>query len=414
VKSLWKWAILVIVAISVVSFVGSQAQQAGWSTQQVAQGADAANKRVVTPDVAVGPDGAVYVSWINQAEQSVNLAKYVTGQDPQTVQIVRDNAVVGTTVAAGNTLVCVAWEELGADFEIWQSCWQTANLSPVGNPVQLSTGGAAGQANGAGWGEFGFNFDNTIATTTNGPDKIYAIWVEEYATPKAAWSNDGINWQPCGDIPDSNEVVRYPTIYVDSTGRVWAAIADIQGPPPGPDIFVWFSDDQCASWQPQTKFNLTPTGLYSDGPGIVRLGDKLYEVNDDDAGAAPQTADIHLYTCDITASGLENCRRTVVHQDGGFPHIATDGKGLYVTSFPSTSASTVKYSYSCDAGQTWTAADVPGSAHLQAFRHSDFGAVVQRTRIATSAGSPNVYIVWGTRGGGQSSIMLGTRPKDCP
>jgi hypothetical protein len=414
VKSLWKWAILVIVAISVVSFVGSQAQQAGWSTQQVAQGADAANQRVVTPDVAVGPDGAVYVSWINQAEQSVNLAKYVTGQDPQTVQIVRDNAVVGTTVAAGNTLVCVAWEELGADFEIWQSCWKTADLSPVGDPVQLSTGGAAGQANGAGWGEFGFNFDNTIATTTNGPDKIYAIWVEEYATPKAAWSADGINWQPCGDILiQTKSCAIPPSMLIARVGCGLPSLIfrDLRLAQTSLSGSLMISVLAGSRRRSLISLRQVSTAM---APGIVRLGDKLYEVNDDDAGAAPQTADIHLYTCDITASGLENCRRTVVHQDGGFPHIATDGKGLYVTSFPSTSASTVKYSYSCDAGQTWTAADVPGSAHLQAFRHSDFGAVVQRTRIATSAGSPNVYIVWGTRGGGQSSIMLGTRPKDCP
>jgi hypothetical protein len=99
----------------------------------------------------------------------------------------------------------------------------------------------------------------------------------------------------------------------------------------------------------------------------------------------------------------------VVHKHGGFPHIATDGKGLYVTS---TNENQVLFSYSCDAGGSWTAANIPNKYNT-GFRDPDFGAALSRFRVATSAGSPNVYVAWFWRDEGKSNIMLASRPKDC-
>ncbi len=434
-KSWWKWC-TVAGAVALLAVWGSQAQQPTWHIQSVAQGPDTAKQRVVEPDIAVGSNGTVYVSYINQKANAVVLlqieVRVEEGQIKKNITatgIVRETGrVIGTTAAVNDILVCVDWEELSEEsgvHEVWQACWE----EPLENDEapkyvwRWSTEGViAGQANGAGWEEFGFNFDNTL--TTDG--KLYAVWTEDYSALKAGkvvfpspLPAELPAVQPCGDfpslpIPDAPN--RYPTIYVDQDGGVWVAVADVSYPP-GPNIWVWYSGDQCASWQ--GPWDITPTGLYSDGPGIVRLGDRIYEVNDDDAGAAPGTADIHLNTCAVTidaqgnVTGLDpaTCTRSVVHQDGGFPHIATDGRGLYVASNDG-QANEVKVSYSCDAGGSWTPANIPNRWNL-GYRDPDFGAVLSRIRVATSAGSPNVYVVWFWRSEGKSNIMLGILPKPC-
>ncbi len=399
-KSWWKWC-TVTVAVALFAVWGSQAQDSGWNIQSVASGPDAGKQRVLEMDVAVGADGAVYVSYIDQAANAVKLIK-MAGEAKQEAALERENRVAGTSVAVSSDKVCVAWEELGDVHEIWGACWNTADLAAAGEPGRISTEGAlAGQADGAGWGEFGLNFDNTFASDGT----LYAVWSEEYSALKAGKYANGA-WSACGELPDSTEVIRYPTVYVDSAGGVWVASGDLSYPP-GPDVYVWYSTDQCANWT--QRVNVTPTGLFSDGAGIVRLGDKIYEVNDDDAGADPGTADIHVNTCDVTAEGPANCVRNVVHKHGGFPHIATDGKGLYVTS---TNENQVLFSYSCDAGGSWNPANIP-NGYNTGFRDPDFGAALSRFRVATSAGSPNVYVAWFWRNEGQSNIMLASHPKPC-
>lgn len=414
VKSL-KWcAIAVVIALMVVW--GSQAQDQAWNIQSVAQGPDASKQRVVEPDVAVAPDGVVYVSYIDQKENAVMLLQIKDGAVTAKTGIKRETGrVVGTTVAVSDALVCVDWEELSDEsgvHEVWGACWEhplANDAAPKVEPWRWSTEGViAGQASGAGWEEFGFNFDNTFA-----PDgTLYAVWSEDYSKLVAAKYVGG-NVQACGEfpvegIPDVPN--RYPTVYVDSEGGVWVGVGDVSYPP-GPNIWVWYSGDQCASWK--GPVDITPTGLYSDGVGIVRLGDKIYSVNDEDQGADPGTANIEVNICDATPDGPANCVRSVVHKEGGFPHIATDGKSLYVVS-DDMNANEVKFSYSCDAGQTWTPVNIPNGWN-SGYRDPDFGAVLSRKRVATSAGSPNVYVVWFWRSGGNSNIMLGTLPKpSCP
>lgn len=415
-KSLWKWC-TVAGAVALFAVWGSQAQDSGWNIQSVASGPDAGRQRVLEMDVAVQSHqefDVVYISYIDQAAKAVKLLQIEVKEEEGQIKtaitartgIERENRVAGTTVAVDGKFVCVAWEELGDVHEIWQACWEKPlenDEAPSYGPWRMSTEGAlAGQADGAGWGEFGLNFDNTFA-----PDgTLYAVWSEEYSELKAArvlFTDEGPQQEACGDLPDSADVIRYPTVYVDNDGGVWVASADLSYPP-GPDIYVWYSTDQCDSWT--QRVNVTPTGLYSDGAGIVRLGNKIYVVNDDDAGAAPGTADIHVNTCDVTAAGPDNCVRSVVHQHGGFPHIATDGKGLYVTS---TNENQVLFSYSCDAGGSWTPAHIPNGYHL-GFRDPDFGAALSRIRIAVDR---YVYVVWFWRSEGRSNIMLAILPKPC-
>lgn len=404
-KSLWKWC---TVAVAVALFVvwGSQAQD--WNIQSVAQGPDTSKQRVVEPDVAVAPNGTVYVSYIDQAANAVKLVQ-IGGA---TAELVRETGrVIGTTVAATDTLVCVDWEELSDEsgvYEVWQACWNADLSSLAGEPWRWSTEGViAGQANGAGWEEFGFNFDNTFSTDGK---TLYGVWTEDYSKLVAAKYVGG-NVQPCGDfpaLPISDAPNRYPNIHVDKDGGVWVAVGDVSYPP-GPNIWVFYSDDQCASWK--GPVDATPTGLYSDGAGIVRLGDKIYVVYDEDEGAAPGTANINVTSCDATPDGPANCTRNVVHEDGGFPNIATDGTGLYVASQDG-NANEVKFSYSCNAGGNWTPAHIPNKWN-SGYRDPDFGAVLSRIRVATSAGSPNVYVAWFWRSEGKSNIMLASRPKPC-
>ncbi|MCL6643249.1 MAG: hypothetical protein K6T71_08040, partial [Candidatus Bipolaricaulota bacterium] len=270
------------------------------------------------PDVAVAPNGTVYISYIDQAANAIKLNKV----GANTVELVRDTGrVAGTSIAATDQLVCVSWEELSDEsgvHEVWQACWN-ADLSPAGTPLRLSAEGViAGQANGAGWEEFGLNFDNTFA-----PDgTLYAVWSEDYSKLVAAKYVGG-NVQACGELPPlpiPDAPIRYPTVYVDNAGGVWVSSGDVSYPP-GPNIWLWYSRDQCASWT--SPVDLSPTGLYSDGVGLAHIGTELFAVYDDDQGADPGTADINATVCDMTPDGAANCRRVLVFRDGGFPHIAT-------------------------------------------------------------------------------------------
>ncbi len=419
-KSWWKWCAAIMI-VALLGVWGSQAQQPAWQIQSVAQGPDTAGQRVVEHDLALDAAGVVYVSYINQAANAIRLLQ-ISGGVSTATELVRSDPVIGTSVAVSDALVCVEWEELSSAsgvHEVWQACWgkPLANdAAPQVEPQRWSTEGViAGQANGAGWEEFGFNFDNTFSTD----GKLLGVWTEDYSKLVAAKYVDG-NVQACGEFPPlpiSDAPNRYPTIYVDSDGGVWVAVGDVSYPP-GPNIWVWYSGDQCASWQ--GPWDLTPTGLYSDGAGIVRLDDKIYVVYDEDEGAAPGTADINVTTCNVAkddqgkVTGLDpdSCVRGVVHRDGGFPHIATAGTGLYVASQDG-NANVVRFSYSCDAGASWTPADIPNGWNLY-YRSPDFGAVLSRIRVATSAGSPNVYVAWFWRSGGNSNIMLGTLTRPCP
>ena len=406
-KSL-KWC-TIAVAVALLIVWGSQAQD--WNIQSVASGPDSSRNRVLEPDIAVDADGVVYISYIDQAANAIKLLQ-MKGDERATTGLVRDTGrVAGTSVAVSSTLVCVAWEELSDESgvqEVWQVCWEKPiadDAAPTVEPWRLSTEEViAGQADGAGWGEFGLNFDNAFA-----PDgTLYAVWTEDYAALKVGKYKDGA-LSACGDLPPlpiTDAPNRYPMVYVDNDGGVWVGVGDVSYPP-GPNIWVWYSGDQCATWtQP---VDVTPTGLYSDGVGLVRLGDKLYVTYDEDQGADPGTANIEVSVCDATPDGPANCVRKVAHKKGGFPNIATDGKGLYVVS---TNEGELKFSYSCDAGETWTPANIPNGFNL-GFRDPDFGAALSRPRVATNAGSPNVYVVWLWRTEGKSNIMLGTLPKPC-
>lgn len=403
---------MVTVLSVLVGTPGGKAQDSKWVAQMLAEGPDASGQRVITPDIATAGDN-VYVSYISQSEKKVWLlisrAKGAEGSWQREVVADPGAKVISSTVTAAAVsdghIVCISWQQ--DDFGVYQRCAKiTADaVEWLGDPALVSTEGEiAGQHDLN--GDWGGNLDNT-SWADGGSFIIYMTWAESYNTLKAAKSTDGVNWQACGDIPDQpGDSVRYPTIYADSTGTVWVATAQANSKP---EILVWMSKDQCASWKGPT--NTSSNGGFSDAPGIVRLKDKIYEVNDDDT-TNPQDADIHLNICDVTDEGAANCQpNRVLLKNGGFPNIATDGKGLYVTADAHETRRPF-YIYSCDAGENWGRDDLPVTSGQVFIRDADFGINYSRVRIA--AGTENVYMVWFDRGDGKSRIWLGLRPKDCP
>lgn len=391
-NSLWKWCTVAMIAVVVLGW-GSQAYQSAWTTKIVAEGPDASRQRVITPDIAVVGSN-VYISYVEDAAKTVWLVK-----GDRKVEVVKASGrVMNTTVAASESLVCVDWQQ--DDFGIYQRCANAADLAWLSDPVLVSAQGVvAGQHDLQ--GEWSGGFDNAMAKDGT----AYMVWGENYDTLKAAKSTDGKTWAACGDIPNQpGDAVRYPTIYVDDQGTVWAGTAQANA---RPEIFVWMSTNGCADWKGPN--NTSNNAGFSDAPGLARLGDKLYETNDDDT-TNPNDADIHVNICAITGDGASGCETKVVLKGGGFPHIATDGKGLYVTS--DNHAGGAYYGYSCDAGANWAQDDIPNSRpNTYGVRDPDFGITIARSRIAAADGK--VYVAWATRQEGKSRIMLSTRAADC-
>lgn len=391
-SSWWKWCIVAAVTVIAIGW-GSQAYQSAWTTKIVAEGPDASRQRVITPDIAVVGSN-VYISYVEDAAKTVWLVK-----GDQKVEVFKGGGrALNTSVAASENRVCVAWQQ--DDFGIYQRCANAADLAWLSDPVLVSESGkVAGQHDLQ--GEWSGGFDNAMAQDGT----AYAVWGENYDTLKAAKSTDGKTWAACGDIPNQpGDAVRYPTVYVDDQGTVWAGAAQANA---RPDILVWMSTDGCASWNGPT--NTSNNAGFSDAPGLARLGNKLYETNDDDT-TNPDDADIHVNICNITADGLSGCETKIVLKGGGFPHIATDGQGLYVNA--DNHAGGAYYGYSCDAGASWVQDDIPNSRpSAYGVRDPDFGITFARSRIAAAAGT--VYVVWATRQEGKSRIMLSTRAADC-
>mgnify|MGYP000402444761 CR=1 FL=1 len=404
-KSLWKWCTVGVITVMVLSVLvgtpGGKAQDSGWTTQVLAEGADASGKRVVTPDVMV-IGGAVHVSYIDQEENKIWVAAVKRDGTVGKLEVANpEGPVSGTAIADSGKIGCVMWLQMGdAGPEVWTRCLNE-NHEWLSDPVRLSAEGViAGQHNLQG-NDWSNDMDNTAA-----PDgAIYAIWAEDFETLKAAKSTDGQTWTACGDIPNqSGSDVRFPTIYVDVKGRIYAGVTQI----PQGEVLVWVSYDGCATWQGPT--NVTSNGGFSDAPEFAVIGDKFYSANDDTT-TNPNNVDINFSECDITAdAGLTNCTGTrAVIKDAGWARMKTDGTNLHLVGENEGATGFVDYCFSSDGGATWKGEAIPDSKPNNfAFRDPDFGIVISRNNIAVGDDG-KVYIAWNTRGGGKSKIMLSVR-----
>lgn len=397
-KSL-KWC-TVTLAIALFAVWGSQAQDSGWTTLTVAEGPDATGKRLITPDVMV-VGGVVYVSYLDQGENKIWVAAVKPDGSIDKLEVANpDGRANGTAIADSGSVGCVLWIQLGdAGPEVWTRCLNDKH-EWLSDPVRLSTEGViAGQHDLQ--GDWSNNIDNTAA-----PDgTIYAIWSENYDTLKAAKSKDGKAWEACGDIPgQSGTDVRFPTIYVDAKGRVYAGATQTAAP----DVQAWVSYDGCASWK--GRFNITNNGGFSDAAEFAVIGDTFYSSNDDTT-TNPNNVDLNFAVCKVTESeGLADCQGTrAVVKDAAWARLKTDGKNLHLVGNNQGATGYVDYCFSDDGGATWKGEAIPNSKpNNLGFRDSDFGIIIARNNIAVS-NDGKVYVVWNTRGEGKSKIMLSSR-----
>jgi hypothetical protein len=198
--------------------------------------------------------------------------------------------------------------------------------------------------------------------------------------------------------------VRFPTIYVDAKGRVYAGATQTAAP----DVQAWVSYDGCATWVGPT--NVTHNSGFSDAPEFAVIGDKFYSANDDTT-TNPNNVDINFSECDVTAdAGLANCTGTRgIIKDAAWARMKTDGTNLHVVGNNQGATGYVDYCFSDDGGATWKGEAIPNSKPNNfGVRDPDFGIVISRNNIAVG-GDGKVYVVWNTRGDGKSKIMLSVR-----
>jgi hypothetical protein len=422
VKSLWKWCTVGVITVTVLSVLvgtpGGKAQDSGWTTQVIAEGPDASKQRVITPDIDVVGDWVI-VGYIDQATDTVMAAvSNDGGQNFTKFEIAKPGKRV-IAISVGDVLLpdgtiknCFDWIQLGDVIEVWVVCLlfkvEGGKVvgEPLGDPVRLSPEGVpAGQHDLQ--GDWTGNLDG--ARWQDPADKskfvFYEVWSENYDTLKAAKSTDGINWTPCGDIPNqSGTDVRFPTIYVDAKGRVYAGATQTAAP----DVQAWVSYDGCATWVGPT--NVTSNSGFSDAPEFAVIGDKFYSANDDTT-TNPNNVDINFSECDVTAdAGLANCTGTRgIIKDAAWARMKTDGTNLHVVGNNQGATGYVDYCFSDDGGATWKGEAIPNSKPNNfGVRDPDFGIVISRNNIAVG-GDGKVYIVWNTRGDGRSKIMLSVR-----
>ncbi len=404
-KSWWKWGavtIAVVAGLGVLSGTpGGKAQDSAWTTQVIAEGADSAAKRVLHPDVMVA-NGIVHISYIDQAEDKVWVAAVKADGTIGRIEVASPGVRVnGSAIADSGKVGCVIWQQMGdAGPEVWTRCLNDKHEF-LSDPIRLSEEGViAGQHDLQ--GDWSPNLDNAAA-----PDgTIYAVWPENYETLKAAKSADGVKWEACGDIPDQTGVeVRYPTIYVDSKGRVYAGATQTKDPA---DVQVWVSYDGCATWKGPT--NVTSNGGFSDAAEFAVIGDKFYSSNDDTT-TNPNNVDLNFSVCDVTESeGLTNCQGTrAALKDAAWSRLKTDGKNLHLVGNDQGATGYVDYCFSDDGGATWKGEAIPNSKpNNPGFRDTDFGIIISRNNIAVSPDG-KVYVAWNTRIEGKSKIMLSVR-----
>jgi hypothetical protein len=428
VKSLCKWCLVGVITVTVLSVLvgtpGGKAQDSGWTTQVIAEGPDASKQRVITPDLDV-VGNTVIVGYIDQATDRV-LSTFVTstqgfakGAQPVTVEV--DSGARVNTVRVrdiplrdGGFRNCWLYIKLGKDgtIEVWVRCADVGvrrssgdGLQPqvqfLSDPQRLSTEGVpAGQHDLQ--GDWSGNID---IARDSAKGVFYAVWSENYDTLKAAKSTDGINWTPCGDIPNqSGTDVRFPTIYVDAKGRVYAGATQTAAP----DVQAWVSYDGCATWVGPT--NVTSNSGFSDAPEFAVIGDKFYSANDDTT-TNPNNVDINFSECNVTANaGLANCTGTRgIIKDAAWARMKTDGTNLHVVGNNQGATGFVDYCFSDDGGATWKGEAIPNSRPNNfGVRDPDFGIVISRNNIAVGDDG-KVYVVWNTRGDGRSKIMLSVR-----
>lgn len=440
----WRWGIVVACGLVWLGLGMSAQQQSAWTTQILAEGPDSSGKRLLDPDLDVDSlfdndptNDHIYVSYIDQDAdivwllisrngsagpfEKIEVANPGTPVKASSVTVDTFPTLSGGQIVPGTaefSIVCVNWQQIGdAGSEVRVRCARVTNqgVEWLSDSVRLSGEGLIGGQHDL-QGEWSGGEDCWISSfPVLRKFRIYCVWGEDLQTLKVAVSTDGVNFAAAGELPNqSGSDLRYPTIYeypcVPSDPNnpicpVYVATSQATG---APDIQVWDSLDGGQTWR--GPVNVTANGGFSDAPGIVRVGDKVYGVNDE-TETNPNNADINFWNCNVTNDGLVDCQGTrAIYKDGAFPQIDydPDDNTLHVTGENIGDSGLVVYCYSQDGGATWLGDPIPNSKpNTVGVRDPDFGINVSRNRIRVD--TPAVYIVWMTRQEGKSRIMLSSR-----
>ncbi len=250
-------------------------------------------------------------------------------------------------------------------------------------------------------GSWDLGINSHAQCATNGFPLIWALWAEDYSNLVYSRSTDGQSWEGPRAFQNAegqqvfpNDYTRFPSTYADKDGVMYAATAQAIRPP---DVFVSASTDCGQTWGELA--NLSQNSGFSDGPFVAVTEDGgIHTVNDDDT-TNPDNADIHYNRCTREGNTVTCAEGSKpIAKDGGFPHIATDGKqALYVaySSSPGGRSAGVGFLCSTDGGTTWSASEeIPDSAlGAPTIRFSDLGALHWQEKIAVNAQN-TLYLVW--------------------
>jgi len=409
-KSVWKWATLAIVVALVLAY-GNQAQQSAWTTVELQKAGFAAGDFVLNPDMAVDSrnpddpnDDHIYVTKVRWSAEGWKVVLMVSKNSGQSWEEFEVKSCTTPCVQPAVDVdsfpefdkVCVAWmDQTPGNLDIFARCATVkdgakAQVEWQSEPKNVSNSfGTSGQIRlQRNWdGNMDLALNSHQKCLTNGHPLAIAVWTENLNTLVHSLSKDGITWSAPAPLPQASPPqVRYPNAYVDSDGNLWVAANQTAQ---NSDVYVTKSEDCGQTWS--NPVNATSNDGFSDAPGIVRVGNTVYIVNDDTTNN-PENADVNMA---VSKDGGQTWTGTnSIATDGAFPDISTDGTNLYVVfnSIPGGNSAAVGFICSTDGGATWKRDDIPDSAPntlgiglATGINISDNVIIVDRQ---------NVYVAW--------------------